>query len=137
MTRPIRSWVPLPRTPAKTQMPPVSMNSAPIPAARQPRTDEPERLLPAGRGTLEQVGANLGVHPRALQRQLEREGRTFAMLLNEVRRELTLPLQPRHSAGSVARITGYATPSSFSRWFSGEFDMSPAHWRAEEKADEA
>jgi AraC-like DNA-binding protein len=30
-------------------------------------------------------------------------------------------------------MTGYATPSSFSRWFSGEFDMSPAQWRAEER----
>jgi AraC-like DNA-binding protein len=92
-------------------------------------------LLPAGRATLEQVGANLGAHPRALQRQLEREGRTFAMLLNEVRRELALRYlsSPAHSVGSVARMTGYATPSSFSRWFSSEFDMSPAQWRAEER----
>ena len=47
-------------------------------------------LLPSGRATLEQVGDNLGLHPRALQRLLEREGRTFAILLNEVRRELAL-----------------------------------------------
>ena len=47
-------------------------------------------LLPAGRATLEQVGDNLGLHPRALQRLLDKEGRTFATLLNEVRRELAL-----------------------------------------------
>jgi AraC-like DNA-binding protein len=96
-------------------------------------------LLPAGRATLEQVGVNLRIHPRALQRQLEREGRTFAMLLNEVRRELALRYlaSPAHSVGSVAQMTGYATPSSFSRWFSGEFDMSPAQWRAEERAEAA
>lgn len=95
-------------------------------------------LLPAGRATLEQVGANLGMHPRALQRQLEREGRTFAMLLGEVRRELALRYlaSPAHSVGSVAQMTGYATPSSFSRWFTAEFGMSPAQWRAEER-DEA
>lgn len=96
-------------------------------------------LLPAGRATLEQVAANLGLHPRALQRHLEREGRSFAMLLNEVRRELALRYlaSPAHSVTSVAQMTGYATPSSFSRWFSAEFDMSPAQWRAEERAEAA
>jgi AraC-like DNA-binding protein len=96
-------------------------------------------LLPAGRATLEQLGTNLGLHPRALQRQLEREGRTFATLLNEVRRELALRYlaSPAHSVGTVAQMTGYATPSSFSRWFAAEFGMSPAQWRAEEKADAA
>jgi AraC-like DNA-binding protein len=96
-------------------------------------------LLPAGRATLEQVGANLGQHPRALQRQLEREGRSFAVLLNEVRRELALRYlaSPANSVGAAAQMTGYATLSSFSRWFAGEFGMSPAQWRAEEKADAA
>jgi AraC-like DNA-binding protein len=96
-------------------------------------------LLPAGRATLEQLGANLGIHPRALQRQLGREGRSFALLLNEVRRELALRYlsSPAHSVGSVAQMTGYATLSSFSRWFAGEFSMSPAQWRAEEKAEAA
>jgi AraC-like DNA-binding protein len=95
-------------------------------------------LLPAGRATLEQLGANLGMHPRALQRQLEREGRTFATLLNEVRRELALRYlsSPAHSVSSVAQMTGYATPSSFSRWFAAEFEMSPAQWRAEERQDQ-
>jgi AraC-like DNA-binding protein len=85
------------------------------------------------------VGANLGMHPRALQRHLDREGRTFAMLLNEVRRELALRYlaSPTHSVGSVAQMTGYATPSSFSRWFASEFGMSPAQWRAEERAEAA
>jgi len=94
-------------------------------------------LLPAGRATLEQLGANLGLHPRALQRQLVREGRSFAMLLNEVRRQLALRYlaSPTHSVGAIAQMTGYATASSFSRWFAGEFDMSPAQWRAEERQE--
>jgi AraC-like DNA-binding protein len=96
-------------------------------------------LLPAGRASLAQVGANLGLHPRTLQRELEREGRSFAMLLNEVRRELALRYlaSPANSVGAVAQLTGYATPSSFSRWFAAEFGMSPAQWRAEEKAEAA
>ncbi len=54
-------------------------------------------LLPAGRATLEQVAANLGMHPRALQRQLEREGRTFATLLERgaAGAGLALSRQPR------------------------------------------
>ena len=96
-------------------------------------------LLPAGRATLEQVSDNLGQHPRALQRHLEREGRTFGTLLNEVRRELALRYlsSPANSVGAVAQMTGYTTPSSFSRWFTGEFGMSPAQWRAEERAEAA
>jgi AraC-like DNA-binding protein len=89
-------------------------------------------LLPAGRASLEQVGANLGLHPRALQRLLEKEGQTYASLLNEVRRELALRYlsSSRRSVTSVAEMIGYATPSAFARWFSAEFGMSPAAWRS-------
>jgi AraC-like DNA-binding protein len=92
-------------------------------------------LLPAGRASLEQVADTLGLHPRALQRLLEKEGETYATLVDAVRRELAV----RHlssssrSVTSVAALTGYATPSSFARWFSAEFGMSPAAWRAAEQ----
>lgn len=96
-------------------------------------------LLPAGRGTLGQVGDNLGVHPRRLQRLLEKEGRTFATLLNEVRRELALRhlSSSTHQMAAIAQMTGYATASSFTRWFVAEFGMAPAAWRAEERQEEA
>jgi len=96
-------------------------------------------MLPAGRGTLEQVAENIGTHARTLQRQLEKEGRTFAMLLNEVRRELALRYlaSPSHPVTEVAHMTGYSSPSSFTRWFTAEFNMSPAAWRAEERAEKA
>ena len=56
-----------------------------------------------------------------------------------MRRELALRYlaNPAHSVSAVAQMTGYATLSSFSRWFTGEFGMSPAQWRAEEKAEAA
>ncbi len=94
-------------------------------------------LLPAGRATLDQVGENLGVRARTLQRSLEREGRTFAPLLNEVRRELALRYlsSSTHSVTSIAQMTGYATASSFTRWFAAEFGMAPAAWRAEERRE--
>lgn len=92
-------------------------------------------LLPAGRATLEQVGDNLGLHPRTLQRLLEKEGRTFATLCNEVRRELALRYlsSSTHNVTSIAQMTGYASPSSFTRWFAAEFGVAPAQWRAEER----
>lgn len=89
-------------------------------------------MLPSGGANLERVAEALGLHPRALQRQLEKEGRPFAMLLNNVRRELAM----RHLATmtqnvtAVALMTGYATPSAFTRWFRSQFGVAPAHWRA-------
>lgn len=89
-------------------------------------------LLPAGRASLEQVGETLGVHPRALQRLLEKEGETYAGLLNAVRRDLAIRYlsSSGRSVTAVAELTGYATPSAFARWFSAEFGMSPIAWRA-------
>jgi AraC-like DNA-binding protein len=94
-------------------------------------------LLPTGRATLDQAADNLSVHPRTLQRALEREGRSFATLLNEVRRELALRYlsSSSHNVTAIAQMTGYAAASSFTRWFVSEFGMSPAAWRAEERAD--
>lgn len=96
-------------------------------------------LLPAGRATLDQVADNMGLSARTLQRSLEKEGRTFATLLNDVRRELALRYlaNSTHSVTAIAQMTGYASPSSFTRWFAAEFGMAPAAWRAEERRETA
>ena len=67
---------------------------------------------PRGAARSSRSAANLGLHPRTLQRLLEKEGRTFATLLNEVRRELALRYlaSPTHSVTAVGQMTGYATP---------------------------
>jgi AraC-like DNA-binding protein len=90
-------------------------------------------LLPTGRATLDQVGRNLGVQPRALQRRLAEERRTFEAILVDVRRELVLRYlaRPALPIGVIARLAGYSSPSAFTRWFAGEFGASPAAWRAE------
>ena len=114
-----------------------------VPDAAGSLTEQARRalylLLPAGKASVEASADNLGLHPRALQRALEREGRTFAMLLNEVRRELALRYlsNSAHSITLIAHMTGYASPSSFTRWFTGEFGVAPAQWRAEERAEAA
>ncbi|MCW3848781.1 AraC family transcriptional regulator [Sphingomonas sp. LB-2] len=89
-------------------------------------------MLPLGRATLEQVSENLGMPSRTLQRLLEKEGHSFGSLLHDVRREVAID-QLTHSSrslGEIARMIGYATPSSFTRWFYGEFGLTPGSWRA-------
>lgn len=86
--------------------------------------------------TMESVADNLGLHPRMLQRLLEKEGATFAALLNEIRRELAVRYlaTSKHSVTDVGLMLGYSTLSSFSRWFTIEFGKSPAAWRNAERA---
>jgi AraC-like DNA-binding protein len=89
-------------------------------------------LMPSGRATLEQVAAQFGVSPRGLQRRLEEEGVQFGTLLNEVRTELAAAYLAGSSRPitSVAGLLGYASPSSFTRWFAGAYGVSPQEWRA-------
>ena len=58
---------------------------------------------------------------------------SFGSLLNDVRRDLALRYLSgsTHSVSSIAQMTGYAAPSSFTRWFCIEFGTAPAAWRAE------
>ena len=85
--------------------------------------------------TMESVADNLGLHPRMLQRLLEKEGATFAALLNETRRELARRYlaNSNQSVTDVGLLLGYSTLSSFSRWFTIEFGKSPAAWRNSER----
>lgn len=93
-------------------------------------------LLPSGRATIEQVAAQLGMSARSLQRRLDEENHRFAVLLGEVRRELAAAYlaNSAHPVTTVAGLLGYASPSSFTRWFTAEFGASPQAWRAGHKA---
>ena len=88
-------------------------------------------LLPSGRATIDQVAAQLGISPRSLQRRLEDEGHQFAELLAGVRRELAAAYlaNSAHPVTTVAGLLGYASPSSFTRWFTAEFGLPPKAWR--------
>ncbi|MET0657005.1 MAG: AraC family transcriptional regulator [Steroidobacteraceae bacterium] len=87
-------------------------------------------LLPMGRATVEQVAQSLAVNVRTLQRQLEEEGETFSGLINSVRRALAVRYIEggQHSLGHIAELLGYATQTSFTRWFKTEFGMAPTQW---------
>lgn len=92
-------------------------------------------FLPMGRATIELVAQGVGLNVRTLQRQLEEADVTFSDLLNEVRRDLALRYMQNdnYPLGRVAELLGYAMPSSFTRWFTTQFGMAPAVWRAENR----
>ncbi len=112
------------------------LNLVPLDREPGPASDRVRRvitlLLPGGRATLTQAAAQLGVSPRSLQRQLGEEGHQFADLLDTVRRELAAAYLAgsNRPVTSIAGLLGYASPSSFTRWFAGQFGVSPQAWRA-------
>jgi AraC-like DNA-binding protein len=94
-------------------------------------------LLPEGRGNTSAVATRLGMSQRTLQRRLEAEDVRFDTLLDEVRRDLAASYlsQSAHQITTIASLLGYSSPSSFSRWFSGAFGMTPLAWREQHRGE--
>jgi AraC-like DNA-binding protein len=91
-------------------------------------------LIDRGQPSVAAAASNLGVSARSLQRALEREGKTFAELLAETRRELALRyLGSSLPITAIAEMVGYAGSSSFSRWFAAEFGETPLAYRARQE----
>ena len=89
------------------------------------------RMLPTGGLTLELVASHLAVHPRTLQRQLAVEGRTFAEVVDDVRRDEAQHYL-RHTRipfGQLAGLLGYSEQSVLSRSCRRWFGMSPSAYR--------
>ncbi|MEG2433123.1 MAG: AraC family transcriptional regulator [Acinetobacter sp.] len=93
-------------------------------------------LLPMGRATIDQVAHLHGINVRTLQRRLEASQTSFSILINEVRRALVFRYLQNlnYPLGQVSDILGYSMPSSFTRWFIGQFGVSPLAWRNDHKA---
>lgn len=111
----------------------------PLPEEISPVSDRVRRviaqMLPNGQARLEAVAAHLATGSRALQRSLDGEGTTFAALLAEVRRELAqVYLVGPQSVTAISEQLGYASPSAFTRWFAGEFGLSPQAWRSQQRS---
>jgi AraC-like DNA-binding protein len=88
-------------------------------------------LMSDGQAHAEGVARYLGIPLRTLQRRLISEGQPFSTLLNDARRELAARYlsNSNQPITTVAHLTGYSALSSFTRWFTTEFGMSPARWR--------
>jgi len=109
----------------------VPLDSGPHPVSERVRRSL-SVLLPAGKITLPQMAAHLGMSRRGLQRRLEEEGYQFGELLSGVRSELATAYLANSARPitSVAELLGYASPSSFTRWFARAYGLPPQAWRA-------
>ncbi|BBH45745.1 AraC family transcriptional regulator [Pseudomonas sp. KU43P] len=87
--------------------------------------------LPEGRASIEHVAQLQGMNVRTFQRRLDDQGQVFSALVGEVRRELAVHYlgNSNYPLQRIAELLGFSVPTSFTRWFIGQFGMPPAVWR--------
>jgi AraC-like DNA-binding protein len=90
-----------------------------------------ELLLPLDRCSIDHVAKAMGVDQRTLQRHLAAEGTSFGTILHATRAGLAERhlRGDRYTIGEIGTVLGFSSPSSFSRWFHQQFEMSPRQWR--------
>jgi len=89
-----------------------------------------QRSLGGGDYSFAAVARALHMPARTLQRHLAEEGRSYASLLEELRRERAAEfLQRRVSIAEVSFLLGYSDPSVFHRAFKRWWGMSPESFR--------
>lgn len=88
-------------------------------------------LLPMGRASLDQVASGLGMTVRTLQRRLDEVDVSFKSIINDIRRELAQHYieNTNYSMGRIAMLLGYSNLSSFTRWFTAQFQRAPSRMR--------
>ncbi|QSE93745.1 AraC family transcriptional regulator [Rhodococcus pseudokoreensis] len=95
-----------------------------------------EVLLPTGRCSAEQVARSLGIDRRSLHRRLTETGETYSSILNSVRTDLAERMvgSARPDLTEISTLLAFSAPSSFSRWFHGQFGCSPTQWRLQHQS---
>ncbi|MBN1210112.1 MAG: AraC family transcriptional regulator ligand-binding domain-containing protein [Myxococcaceae bacterium] len=89
-----------------------------------------QRSLGGGDSSFAAVARALHMPARTLQRRLAAEGKSYASLLEELRRERASSfLQRRVSIAEVSFLLGYSDPSVFHRAFKRWWGMSPETFR--------
>nr|WP_255652211.1 AraC family transcriptional regulator [Corallococcus sp. AS-1-12] len=92
--------------------------------------EQVRRTLAGGDFSFASVARALRVPSRTLQRQLAAEGRTYAGIVEGLRRELSQGyLQRRMSIAEVSFLLGYADPVAFHRAFKRWWGTSPEAFR--------
>ena len=86
--------------------------------------------MPAGRASIQNCAASMGMTVRTLQRSLDADGTSFTALLNEARMQLATQYlaNPRMRITDIAGMLGYSSIGAFSRWHSQVFGR-PARTR--------
>ncbi|WP_374528184.1 AraC family transcriptional regulator [Novosphingobium sp.] len=84
-------------------------------------------LMPAGRASIQNCAASMGVTVRTLQRMLDADGTSFSVLLNEARMQLATQYlaNPRMRITDIAEMLGYSSIGAFSRWHRQIFGVPP------------
>lgn len=84
-------------------------------------------LMPAGRASIQNCAASLGLTVRTLQRLLDADGTSFSDLLKAARMQLATQYlaNPRMRITDVAEMLGYNSIGAFTRWYSQTFGQSP------------
>lgn len=80
-------------------------------------------LMPAGRASIQNCAASMGMTVRTLQRLLDADGTSFSALLNEARMQLATQYlaNPRMRITDIAGMLGYSSIGAFSRWHTQVF----------------
>jgi len=91
----------------------------------------------AGAPSLKATADLLVMHPRTLNRALEKRGLSFRDAVNEARFEMASQLlrDTRVNIGSLAQILGYSEVSAFTRFFTGMAGQSPSEWKQRQLAE--
>jgi AraC-like DNA-binding protein len=91
----------------------------------------------AGAPSLKATADLLVMHPRTLNRALEKRGLSFRDAVNEARFEMASQLlrDTRVNIGSLAQILGYSEVSAFTRFFTGMAGQSPSEWKQQQLAE--
>ena len=105
------------------------MNQPDIPIERV--RDVVTTLLSTGHPSLVTVARKLDISPRTLQRRLAEKDLTHSQVLNQARIAIACQLlaKPEMHISDIARETGFATPSAFSRAFQTWVGTSPRAFR--------
>jgi len=87
-------------------------------------------------GCFEDIAAQMRMSPSTLRHRLQAEGRSFAGIKDEIRREraMELLLGSRSSVGEIAAQLGFSEPSAFHRAFRKWTSRSPGVFRREAAA---
>lgn len=91
-------------------------------------------LLPTGSCTIERAAQHLGIDRRTIHRRLAKEGTTFSVIVEDVRRELVgRYLDDRRSLAEIASLLGFSAGSGFSHWYRRQYHATPSSRRSERK----
>jgi len=88
-------------------------------------------ILADGNPKLSRVAKHFNMNPRTLQRRLEKEGRNYQQLLNQVRCRLAEDYlcYSAMSALEVSQLLGFKEQSSFNHFFVEQFGITPSEFR--------